>query len=1342
MKNRPENAWTSAEKKVNMPVLLGLMAAGFIGNYLGYEVFFSIHFIFGSIFSMLALQLFGLRYGLLAGLIVSSSTWPLWNHPYAIIIFTSEMLAVALLSRRRMGFVLADAVFWLCLGAPLVYIFYHFFMHLAPANVIVTILKQALNGIANTLLARLIFMVVSARNGRHSFLFREVVFNILALFILVPSLVLPAIHSRVELTDTDRSARTALQLAGKRIPLAVAEWLQSHHEKIIHLASMAAIQPVSYMQQLIEQTKRDEPDFLRIGLLDAKATTIAFAPLVDELGQKNIGRNFADRPFVPVLRNTLRPLLAEVVMGRVGVPKPAVSEVAPVVKGGRFAGYVIGVLKLENVRDMIGLYLKAPSLPDAGYILLDNNKKVIASSRDELKTMDSFFRAPGEIEKIEPGLMQWLPMRSENMSLSDRWKHAVYFNETRIGGLAEWTLVLEQPMAPFQKRMYRHYVDELTMVFCIFLAALLVAELVSRHMVQTLTDLQLLSSEIPKQLSSGKMLSWPTSTITETEHLIHNIRDMSQVIALQFYKIREMNAELEERVVERTSQLQGSEKKYRTLFREMMPGCAMHQIICDSEGRPSDYLTLEVNDAFESALNVKRDQVIGRRTSEFMPADELAEWLGIFGPVALGGSSVRYETFSRLNRKYFEGSAFNTGPGRFAVTFSDVTERKQAEDSLRKSEERLKRAQQVAKVGNWEWNIETNELTWSEEVYRLYGVDPHVEKPSYDIVLKTLAPECRERFTSSIEDALRQGKRFEGEYRIIALDGTVRHTHTAGEVLRDAEGQPLSMFGVVQDVTERKLAEEALRKSEERYRAIVDNQVDFVNRYLPGGILTFVNDSLARYMRMKPEALIGKSFFPFIREDDRPDVIMAIESLSRQKPYVVMENRAVLPDGTERWHQWTHSALFDADSKVVEYQSAGRDVTERRESEEKIRQLAAEQRIILDSIATGIMYVKNRKALWANPAFYYMYGYEQGEFQGADTARLYADIADYERVGREGYARLSTGETYSIEVRAERKGGKIFWVSLVGRAIDPGKPTDGSIWIFQEITERKNAEAAMRERTSQLENLTRELEKMVEDEIAMRVKNEQLLVQQSKLAAMGQMLGAIAHQWRQPLNALGLMVQNLKDAHSYGELDEEYLQETVRKSMDQIQHMSKTIDDFRNFFQPVKERSAFDTMQAVGFVLSLLSAQLAANDIEFALTCHTHGKTFTDIEKIVPCAKKTIDGHRNEFEHVILNLINNAREAVQERRDHGVPDRGRLLFDFYNRENSIIITVTDNGGGIDAKILDRVFEPYFTTKDPTKGTGLGLYMCKVIIEDHFRGKLTVENTGDGAAFTIKLPQAS
>ncbi len=266
--------------------------------------------------------------------------------------------------------------------------------------------------------------------------------------------------------------------------------------------------------------------------------------------------------------------------------------------------------------------------------------------------------------------------------------------------------------------------------------------------------------------------------------------------------------------------------------------------------------------------------------------------------------------------------------------------------------------------------------------------------------------------------------------------------------------------------------------------------------------------------------------------------------------------------------------------------------------------------------------------------------------------------------------------------------------------------------------------------------MTNRLQKKIEQ----RRENEMLLANQSRLAAMGEMISAIAHQWRQPLNTLGLIIQDFKDAYEYGELDKEYLSLNVKKGMEIIKSMSRTIDDFRNFFRPDKEKTEFDVKETISNVLRMLSAQLKAHSILFKVTCHAHNKVFEKAEDIISCGEHKIVGYKNEFEHVIMNLINNAKDAFEtESEARGETMRQQLIdIDIDKEGDKVIVLVKDNAGGIPEGIIDRIFEPYFTTKEQGKGTGIGLYMSKVIIEQNMGGRLTVRNINSGAEFRIEM----
>ena len=232
-------------------------------------------------------------------------------------------------------------------------------------------------------------------------------------------------------------------------------------------------------------------------------------------------------------------------------------------------------------------------------------------------------------------------------------------------------------------------------------------------------------------------------------------------------------------------------------------------------------------------------------------------------------------------------------------------------------------------------------------------------------------------------------------------------------------------------------------------------------------------------------------------------------------------------------------------------------------------------------------------------------------------------------------------------------------------------------------------------------------------------EQEQLMIQQSKLASMGEMIGAIAHQWRQPLNALGLNIQDLLDANQHGELDEAYLKDLVARSMKQINYMSTTIDDFRNYFKPDKEKVFFNIQQPVTTTINLIKDNFEHHRIAIEVNM---------------ADDPVICGYPHEFAQVLLNILNNARDAVVERK----VSNPRISI-FTGRENGkTFVTITDNGGGITENIINRIFEPYFSTKEPDKGTGIGLFMSKTIIEKNMGGKLVARNTTDGAEFRIEV----
>jgi PAS domain S-box-containing protein len=234
-----------------------------------------------------------------------------------------------------------------------------------------------------------------------------------------------------------------------------------------------------------------------------------------------------------------------------------------------------------------------------------------------------------------------------------------------------------------------------------------------------------------------------------------------------------------------------------------------------------------------------------------------------------------------------------------------------------------------------------------------------------------------------------------------------------------------------------------------------------------------------------------------------------------------------------------------------------------------------------------------------------------------------------------------------------------------------------------------------------------------------RAEEERMIIQQSRQAALGEMLGNITHHWRQPLNGVGLIIQELALASDSGELSTDHLKASVDNAMQIIFSLSRTLNDFRNFFAPDNEKSRFRVNQVVAGTVSFVRESFKEQQIVIDV------KSFEE---------PLVDGYQNEYSQVLLNILFNARDALSERRNGSA----LVTVSSFTEGGKAVVTITDNGGGIEQNIMERIYEPYFTTKDQGKGTGVGLFMAKTIIEKNMGGRLTARNVEGGAEFRIEI----
>jgi signal transduction histidine kinase len=246
-----------------------------------------------------------------------------------------------------------------------------------------------------------------------------------------------------------------------------------------------------------------------------------------------------------------------------------------------------------------------------------------------------------------------------------------------------------------------------------------------------------------------------------------------------------------------------------------------------------------------------------------------------------------------------------------------------------------------------------------------------------------------------------------------------------------------------------------------------------------------------------------------------------------------------------------------------------------------------------------------------------------------------------------------------------------------------------------------------------------ELERQIEQEVGKRTEQYEVMCHQSRLAAMGEMINSIAHQWRQPLNGLGIIVQGLRHIANQDNVDKTMIKEVEDEIMEKVKYMSQTIDDFSTFFKMSKKKVAFDIIGSIHDAIRLIDVQLRVSNIEVSVD----SKELQTLELL---------GFPNEFRQVILNMIHNSINAIEQNNIN----QGKINIITQEIADKICIKIHDNGGGIPKDSMENIFDPYFTTKE--KGSGIGLYMSKIIIEHHMNGSLSVSNHKDGAEFTIEF----
>jgi HAMP domain-containing protein len=576
----------SLRRQLQPALLLGL--AGLLVNLLRYEIFFNVDFIFGSVFVMLVILHVGEWPGVVAALIAGSATWLLWNHPWAMLILGIEALFVGWLVRRRSwDLFLADLLFWGILGIPLVWGFYHLALRTTVQMTELVFLKQAINGLINALLACLLHLAWRARprgNGATRPAFRSVVFVTMISLVTFPALLYLTAFIRREVHRGQQEIirqSAGLDLVARQV---LQTWIGDRHQSIATLANLA-VQPNQHredLQRTVEAIRTAMPAFKRAGVLDVHADVIAYSPLVDDLGHPTLGRNFSDRPYIPILQESLRPWVSDVVMGRIGRPEPIISLLVPVVRSGRYDGYCVGIVDADLIQEVLAI---VASSGDARLTLLDRSGRVIASTRKDLTMMSAFASPAGQRHPLGEGVWHALPPARPGRSALQRWTESFIVQEGLLSPQLPWKVVVESPMAPLIADLSRITIRGLGTLMLLILLTVALAQVLSRQLTIAIDRLEEATRAFPARLPEavGTPMPIPGSGIEEVHHLHDRFQQMTDALRVTFRELNDLKDTLEERVTIRTEELQTALDTIKTLH-GIIPICASCKKIRDDKG--------------------------------------------------------------------------------------------------------------------------------------------------------------------------------------------------------------------------------------------------------------------------------------------------------------------------------------------------------------------------------------------------------------------------------------------------------------------------------------------------------------------------------------------------------------------------------------------------------------------------------------------------------------------------------------------------------------------------------------------------------------------------------------
>jgi PAS domain S-box-containing protein len=626
---------------------------------------------------------------------------------------------------------------------------------------------------------------------------------------------------------------------------------------------------------------------------------------------------------------------------------------------------------------------------------------------------------------------------------------------------------------------------------------------------------------------------------------------------------------------------------------------------------------------------------------------------------------------------------------RKIATFVDITE-------LENLKDRYQFAINGTQDGLWDWDLKTNNVYFSPQWKKQLGYSNNELQNEFKTWEDRVHPEDLESATEDITANIdRKTDFYENIHRLKHKDGSWVWILDRGQTIFNEDGEAIRMVGFHTDITkhkelETKLYEQSEILKEAQHLAHIGSWEIYAKDNK-----AICSNEIYNIFEIDTGTLINSydQFRDTVYKEDMQKVQTAYEkSIENKTNYTIIYRIQTKKTKKIKYVEDRCEHIYNLKGELVKSIGSIQDITQQYKSQLELLKLKA----VIEQSPLSIVITDIRgKIEYVNPGFCTITGYSYSEAIGENPNILKSGFTTKEQY-KKLWETIRSNKIWTGTFKNKRKNGDFYWETITIVPINNEKEEIiNYVGIKQEITK----------------------EVVLEQEIK---EQEKIMIAQSRHAAMGEMISMIAHQWRQPLSVISMASNNILADIELECVDNESLKEVSLEIIEQTLELSKTIDDFRNFFKPNKSTEAIFIKNIFDEVFHIMGKSLENHEVKVIKEFHN---------------SKKINTYSRELMQVLINIIKNAKEALV---DNNIQHKQIIITIEENQEN-IIIKIQDNAGGIKEDIMYRIFEPYFSTKNEKSGTGLGLYMSKTIIEKHLRGTIDAYNKDEGACFHITLP---